>query len=838
MSFFDQEWFAGISRPSRYLGNEINQIKKEREQIEVSIALAFPDIYEVGMSHLGLKILYHLLNNQEWIAAERVFCPWTDLEQELRQRRIPLKSIESGQALSDFDIIGFSLQHELCYSNVLTMLDLSCIPFLARDRNESHPLVIAGGPACYNPEPMADFFDAMVIGDGEETALQICQCIRKFKSHGKIIKEEILRAFAAIQGIYVPKFFKTHYDATGRVERIEPLLNHHQEIKKAVITDLDTYSFPTAPIVPFTELIHDRLVIEIARGCTRGCRFCQAGMIYRPVRERHPDSILKIASEALRLTGFDEVSLLSLSSGDYNCIGPLIKTLMDQNSKERIAISLPSLRIDSLDPGWFEQIKRVRKTGFTLAPEAGNDRLRRVINKNLTQPEIIQTAQEVYKAGWKLIKLYFMVGLPTEEDRDLFDIAALVKEITALTRSQIKKPSLHISISTFVPKSHTPFMWEPQLSIEESERRIRLVQEKLMKTKVQVKWNDQAMSWLEGIFSRGDRRLSRVLVLAWRKGARFDAWREFFYHTIWKDALHDAGVDPDFYLKRIRSKDECLPWDHIQTGVHKNYFKEEYAKAISETATVDCRLECHHCGVCDHQIIKPKYVEKTLRVVEKIDTDSEFDAFQPKKYRLVFSKRGDLRYLSHLELGRLFGRVFKRAGLRMIFSQGYHPLPKISFYSALPVGIESLQETIDIQIHDHLHLSEDRLKETINRQMPAGIAVQAVTDITRELKSLKLQETEYVIRHKELLWNPAHLERFLAAQEYSITKNGKNGAQIINARPLVKDIFLASPDSIRLCLKHSSASELKASEMIAGIFNLSETVRNELKIIKIKQVIG
>jgi radical SAM family uncharacterized protein/radical SAM-linked protein len=838
MSFFDQEWFTGISRPSRYLGNEINQIKKDRNQIEVSIALAFPDIYEVGMSHLGLKILYHLLNNQEWIGAERVFCPWIDLEQELRQRKIPLKSIESNQPLSDFDIIGFSLQHELCYSNVLTMLDLGRIPFLAKDRNESNPLVIAGGPACYNPEPMADIFDAMVIGDGEETALEICKCIRKFRSHGKINKEEILRAFAAIQGIYVPKFFKTHYDATGRIEKNEPLLNHHQEIKKAVITDLDQYSFPTAPIVPFTELIHDRLVIEIARGCTRGCRFCQAGMIYRPVRERNPQSVLKIASEALRSTGFDELSLLSLSSGDYNCIGPLLKALMDQNSKGRIAISLPSLRIDSLDPLWFEQIKRVRKTGFTLAPEAGNDRLRRVINKNLTQPEIFQTAQAVYKAGWKLIKLYFMVGLPTEEDKDLFDIPALVKEMVALTRSHSKKPSLHISISTFVPKSHTPFMWEPQISVEESRRKIHLIQEKLTKTPVQVKWNDQAMSWLEGIFSRGDRRLSRVLIMAWQKGARFDAWRELFNHVVWIESLHEAGVDPDFYLKRIRLKDECLPWDHIQTGVHKNFLKEEYAKAMAEIATVDCRLECQHCGVCDHKIIKSKFAEKTLPVIKPIDADPGFDERHPKKYRLVFSKKGDLRYLSHLELGRLLGRAFKRVGLRMIFSQGYHPLPKISFYSALPVGIESLQETIDIQIYANKHSSENRLKENINRQMPKGIAIQTVTDITQDVRSVKLQETEYVIRHKDLQLDPNHLERFIAAQDFSITKKGKNGAQIINARPLVKSISLVSPNSVSLCLNHSSSSELKASEIIAGVFNLSQTVKNELKVIKIKQVIG
>ena len=410
MSVLGQPWFSNITRPSRYLGNEINSIKKDPASIDVSIALAFPDLYEVGMSHLGLKILYHILNRHDWLAAERVFCPLADMEKELRDRRLPLTTLESDRPLSSFDIVGFSLQHELTLTNVLNILDLSGIPFLSEKRDLSFPLIIAGGPACFNPEPVASLFDAIVIGDGEEAALEICRRIRETKLKKVKRKEKILADIANIRGVYIPSFFKVHHKPEGTINTIEPLIPGYKEVKKAVVSDIDYYPFPTCQVVPFTELVHDRLTIEIARGCTRGCRFCQAGMIYRPVRERNPQSVISNLEKALRLTGFEELSLLSLSSGDYSCIGPLLKALMDRQAKNKVSISLPSLRIDSLNPSWFDQIKRVRKTGFTLAPEAGSDRLRRVINKSLTNKDILNIAPQVYRAGWNLIKLYFMIG--------------------------------------------------------------------------------------------------------------------------------------------------------------------------------------------------------------------------------------------------------------------------------------------------------------------------------------------------------------------------------------------------------------------------------------------
>jgi radical SAM-linked protein len=431
-----------------------------------------------------------------------------------------------------------------------------------------------------------------------------------------------------------------------------------------------------------------------------------------------------------------------------------------------------------------------------------------------------------------------MVGLPTEEDKDLLDIAGLAKEIVSCTRHKNKKPALHVSISTLVPKSHTPFMWEPQISIEESKRRIHLIQETLIKTPIQVKWNDHAMSWLEGIFSRGDRRLSQALILAWRKGARFDAWREVFKHSIWLEALSEAGIDPDFYLLRLRLEEEILPWDHIQTGVTKEFFKEEHEKSLKEMATLDCRLECHACGVCDHTSIRPRLVEKSRLSAEPEEMGLNFDKNHTKKYRMVFSKRGELRYLSHLELSRLLIRAFKRAGLHLVFSEGYHPMPKISFYSALPVGIESLHETIDIQMYDFEHLSNDLLKERLNRQMPKGIAIQTVEDITKALKSGKLQETEYLIRYEGFQLDQTYIDHFMAVKEFPIVKNSKKGLQAVNARLMVKAISFDSPGSVRLSLTHSSASELKAIEIIAGIFNLSEPAKNHLKVLKVKQVIG
>ena len=829
----DRNLLLKVRHPSRYLGHEINAIKKDPEKIEVSIALVFPDLYEVGMSHQGLKILYHILNSHEWLAAERAYSVWVDMEKEMRDRGIIPYALDSGRPLSDFDIIGFSLQHELSYSNVLTMLDLSGIPFLSSDRDNSFPLVIAGGPACFNPEPVADIFDAILIGDGEEAALEICKIIRDGKRN-RISRKEILHGLRKIQGIYIPSFFKVHYLKDCNVSHVEPLHPDYREVQKALLSDIDQYPFPSDQVVPFTQLIHDRLAIEISRGCTRGCRFCQAGMIYRPVRERSPDSVIKTADRALRSTGFEEISLLSLSTGDYTCIAPLIRAIMDMQSGKKIAVSLPSLRIDSLDPSWFEEIKRVRKTGFTMAPEAGNDRLRAKINKPITNMDILNMANEIYKAGWNLIKLYFMIGLPGETDQDRKDIIGLSKEAASLAKVSGGKAILNVSISTFVPKAHTPFMWVPQIGLDESWRYINMIREGLKGCRVRVKWNQPELSWLEGVFSRGDRRLTAILVEAWRLGARFDAWDEHFSMDIWKEAFKRKGVDPGFYLYRSRSMDEILPWDHICSGVSKDYLKREWDNAQDSKTTTDCREKCHECGVCDHKyidhVIHRDYSPSTA--IEKRSVDRPEGEI--KKYRLAFSKMDPAAFLSHLELAQTFIRALRRTGLKMVFSRGYHPMPKVSFASALPVGTESLQETVDIELYESIPVLT--FGEEINRQLPDGLRIKLIEDISLAIKSATLIESHFLVTVNNKKIDETRIKDFLDSDSFSIFKRTKKGDRKVDARSIVKEITHISPDTISLIVRHINGPEIRPSQIIQGIFRLKDEDMEEIKILKTGQV--
>ncbi|MBN1830888.1 MAG: TIGR03960 family B12-binding radical SAM protein [Deltaproteobacteria bacterium] len=834
MSILDEPWFSQIKRPSRYIGNEINSIRKDPAAVEVSIALAFPDVYEVGMSHLGLKILYHTLNSHTWLAAERIFSPWTDLEEELRERRIPLPALESGRPLLEFDIVGFSLQHELSFTNVLNILNLSGIPFLSEQRDDSFPLIIAGGPACFNPEPVADFFDAMVIGDGEETALEICRRVQEVKRAKPGKKQAFLSELTQIDGVYVPHLFKPHYRTNGVIHSIEPLLEHYEEVKKAIISDINYNPSLCRQVVPFAELIHDRLVVEISRGCTRGCRFCQAGMIYRPTRERSPASVIDLAGKSLKETGFEELSLLSLSSGDYSCLDQLLEELMDRHAKSRVSISLPSLRIDSLNPSWFDQIKRVRKTGFTLAPEAGSDRLKRVINKSLTNKEILNIAPQVYRAGWNLIKLYFMIGLPTENDEDLQQLVDLVEKLAYSAKKEGERKKLHVSVATFVPKAHTPFMWMPQLPIEESRRRIQFVRSAFNDKRIRVKWNQPELSWLEGVFSRGDRRLSKTLIEAWRLGARFDAWGEHFNMDIWKQAFALSNLDPDFYLYRPRSTDEVLPWEHIKSGVSRRYLLKESEKALRGEISPDCRQKCLECGVCDHKRIRPVLYKDWDPPVEIKGDILRHDISKTKRCRITFSKTLRAKYLGHLELVRLFIRAFKRAGLNLVYSKGFHPMPKISFTCALPVGTESIHETVEIELSDNIPIS--LLREKIARQLPDGIRILHFEEIPHDKGKLTLKESHYHIALDGLQVKQADLDRFLQSKCFPVSKTAKGNRKTIDARSLVKSIYLVPPSGLNLIITHDPGPKLKPIDIIKGVFHLSGQETRRIKILKTNQV--
>ena len=832
MKISEQDWFSKLSRPSRYLDSEINSVRKDPSKTEVSIALVFPDVPEVGMSHLGLKILYHLLNTRKWLAAERAFSPWPDLEDALRNNGIPLTSWESGRSLGEFDLMGFSLSHELSYTNILNVLDLCGIPFLARDRGNEYPMIIAGGPACFNPEPVADFFDVMVIGDGETASLEICGTVRKMKKVSGVQKPDILKSLYRIPGIYVPSFFQVRYDPDGRIAAIVPEHDDYKWVNKATLARLDTTPYPECLVVPFTELVHDRVSIEISRGCTRGCRFCQAGMIYRPVRERGPESIIKIAETTLNLTGYEDLSLLSLSSGDYSHIGSLLRALMDRHSTDHVGISLPSLRVDSLDAEMTEQIKRVRKTGFTLAPEAGNNRLRRVINKGLTQSDILETAKIVYQSGWKLIKLYFMIGLPSEGDEDLQDIVDLAEQITRLSGKKGRRENVNVSLSTFVPKSHTPFMWMPQVTLEESRRKIELIRQALRKSRVRVKWNQPELSWLEGVMARGDRKLGKAIIEAWRLGARFDAWSEHFNMGLWKTAFERSRIKPEFY-HRERTSREILPWDHIRSGVTKAFLRKERKKAQAEQFTSDCREKCHECGVCDHKDIDPVIFKDRPFEPKKALLHSQ--AVQSAgRFRLTFTKMGSVRHLSHLELGRVLNRAFRRAGLKLAYSQGFHPMPKISFFSALPVGTQSMAELAEIELMERVDVED--LKVKINRELPEGTHITHVEKISPSGKKLRLKASRFLITLKEATFNEGNLMEFLKSKHFEVVKINKKGEHTIDARSLVTAMSLPSPGQVDLTIRQTDKLTLKPAEIIKGVFSMGEDDLLGMNILKTEQL--
>lgn len=596
-----------VEKPARYVGSELNSVVKNKEDVDIRYAFAFPDVYEVGMSHTGLHILYHLLNSKDKIWCERVFAPWTDMEELMRKNNIPLYGLESKDELKEFDFVGFTLQYEMSYTNLLNMLDLAQIPIRSKDRTEDMPIVMAGGPCAYNPEPLYEIVDIITIGETEELLIELMELYEEEKRNGSD-KLSFLEKAAHVEGVYVPQFYEETYNDDGTIKERKILNSNAKEIvTKRIIRDLDKSFYPEKSILPYIDVVHDRVVLEVFRGCTRGCRFCQAGMVYRPVREKSTETLIKQVESLINSTGHDEISLTSLSTGDYSCLPDLTLQLLDKYENKNVSISLPSLRLDSMTFDIIERLQEVRKSGLTFAPEAGTQRMRDVINKNLTEEQILGPVETAFNLGWSTVKLYFMIGLPGETIEDVMGIKELSYKVKdkffQRPKEEIKgNLKINVSASCFVPKPFTPFQWVKQDSMDEFYDKAKSLQREIKDKKISFSYHEPKLSYLEAVFARGDRRLSSALIRAWEKGCRFDGWYDVFDFNKWMEAFEETNTDPDFFAKRERELTEVLPWDFIDTGITKEFLTSEYNNAMEALTTSDCRHKCYNCGV-NHKLI-------------------------------------------------------------------------------------------------------------------------------------------------------------------------------------------------------------------------------------------
>lgn len=794
------------AKPAEYMGTEYNSVHKDWESVDFHAVLAFPDRYEIGTSGLGVKILYSILNSNANYLCERVFAPGVDYEQLLLENNQPLTSLESKRPLKEFDLIGFSIPYEMLYSNVLNMLHLAQIPFRAADRGEEYPLIGTGGSACYNGEPIADFIDFMVLGDGEEVLPKIAEIIRNGKKESKT-KFEICEELAKLQGVYIPSFYKVEYDAAGKFQSIEPLKPEYPKyIEKLTISSLDRSPVPTDAPVPYVETVHDRIMMEISRGCTRGCRFCQAGMIYRPVRERSLDEILKFVDKAVSDSGYEEVSLMSLSCMDHTQIGAIVSGLLDRYKDKYIEISLPSLRIDSFSVALAEAVEKFRKTTLTLAPEVGSEKMRKIVNKGITEEEILNVVKEIKDAGWSSIKLYFMTGLPNETDEDLVAIKDLVWKI--LKASGLK---LTISFSSFIPKPHTPFQWEQFLPQEElKERQFKLKTLLNMRHgKVTSKFHNSDLSFLEAIFSRGDRKLSKVLERAHALGCKFDSWTEFFKLDRWLQAFSEAGIDPNSYTK-ARAIDSILPWQHLYTPQFHDYLLLERERAFRGDFTEDCRNVCNDCSVCTGEL-NPLLQPQLDFTVPKLEKEIGYAAPSVGLVRVKYAKNEKIRLIGHLDLMRTWQRILRRSGIPVAYTAGFHPRMKMSLGPAIPLGITSESEWLDFELREQVDLKS--LKEILQKKAGDGIEILELCELPVQSKGVAeiITGAIYHLTPEKLDREEAQkiIDQISALESIIIDRKKKR----FDIRPFIKELYIEH-DIIELKTVISNSGTVKASEII------------------------
>ncbi|MGB0638175.1 MAG: TIGR03960 family B12-binding radical SAM protein [Myxococcota bacterium] len=811
-TILERELLPLVEKPSRYLGTEINSVRKP--DARVRLVLAFPDLYDLGLGNLGLHILYAVLNQIDGVSAERAYAPGVDMEALLRERNLPLFALESKDSIDQFDGIGFTLQSELTFTNILNMIELSGMPLRTKDRREEDPLTFAGGPAVFNPEPLVPFIDFFVIGDGEDVVIEIAKTFDEVSG-----REARLSALAEIEGVYVPARFEMETLPDGRVL---PFVDG-PKIRKRITRDLNGATFPVDYIVPFTQQVHDRISLEVLRGCTQGCRFCQAGMTTRPVRERTLDNINDLMERTLETTGYEEVSLVSLSTCDYSNVRQMVDSVVRKAAPQRVGVSLPSLRLDSFSVELADMVAGIRRTGLTFAPEAASPRLRAVINKWIPDEDLLNMSSEAFKRGWDHVKLYFMIGLPTERDDDIEAIADLTLKTVAVGKEWNPKAKVNTGVSTFVPKPFTPFQWAEQLSLDETHRRQRILLERFRKTNnVKFGRHDPCETWLEGLVSRSDRRAGDLLEAAFKLGCRFDAWDEHRNLALWQQAIEESGFDVDDAL-RARDMDERLPWDHIDILVSKEWFKEDWERAVKLQHAEDCRhSKCHRCGVideerplCAHMLrnsIEGRKTEKTwVRPPPPIEMGSKpaqpglppvRAPEPPPLQRLVFRVGivGEARYLSHLETMNAWIRSLRRAKVPLVYSQGFHPHPKVAFSSARPVAEASLGEYMDITINQRM--DPQQLLKTLSEVVPDGFRVFGVTEVGFKAPSLMsaVSGMDYVAILSGLpeQWEPA-VAGLLVRDTIEVERRNKKkkrrrfpGMRIVDIRPNIRDVTVES----------------------------------------------